>query len=260
MKPYLQRLALSGLGLGMLLACAPIAAPPTALSSQDLQFAQLSPVAQNLVKTAQDHQQNVTVLDVGNGKKTSAAFSVSLTFKEPAQAFKTQVSTSGIPASTVANKVQVFLLESNGAPGAGDITPKIKFQNTLTKNLVGGPPGTQTFVFHNVAPNTSGTDKYYVAARVIYENIAPAYILNLIKPATTDKFHGSAPNLVVVSNAGGDSGGGVFVDPQYQIPAAQNSQLQMSLTLDDAKGATLDSQITVTEGVLSPPSISVTSP
>lgn len=252
-------LAISGLSLWTLLACAPTP-PPSALSLEGLQFAQLSPVAQNLVQTAQAKPENITVLDVGNGKKSTAAFSVSLNFKALEQTFKTQASTSGVPASTVANKVQIFLLESNGAPTAGDITPKIKFQNTLNKNLVGGPPGTQTFVFHNVAPNTTASDKYYVAARVIYENASPSYILNLIKPGTTDKFHGAASNLVVVSNTGGDSLGGVFVDPQYQIPAAQNPQLQMSITLDDAKGADIDSRISVTEGNATAPTTTVTSP
>ena len=257
MNKVIQRLTLSGLSLGMLLACAPTATPPAAISMEGVQFAQLSPVAQNLVKTAKNHNENITMLDVGQGKTTTAAFSVSLNFKELEKQFKTQASTSGIPASTVANKIQVFLLESNGAPGAGDITPKVKYQNTLLKALVGG---NQTFVFHNVAPNTSGTDKYYVAARVIYENVTPSYILNLIKPATTDKFHGGASNLVVVTNTGGDTTGGVFVDPQYQIPAAQNPQLQMSITLDDAKGADIDSRISITEGNASAPTTTVTSP
>ncbi|MGE3725519.1 MAG: hypothetical protein AB7I41_08215 [Candidatus Sericytochromatia bacterium] len=258
MSTLIQRLALSGLSLGMLLACTPAAVPPSALSLEGLQFAQLSPVAQNLVKTAQNQHENITMLDVGHGQKTSAAFSVSLNFQEQEKLFKTLISTGGIPASTLANQIQVFLLEaSGGPPGAGDINALIKFQNTLPKALVGG---NQTFVFHNVAPNTSGTDKYYVGARVIYENASPAYILNLVKASTTTKFHGTATNPVVVTNTGGDSSGGVFVDPQYQIPAAQNSQLQMSITLDDAKGADIDSRISVTDGNATAPTTTVTSP
>lgn len=251
---WFRCLTIWGLSLGALLACTPIPSP-SALSG--IQFAQLSPMAQDLVKRAQTKAENITVLDVGNGKKSPAAFSVNLNFKEPEQTFKTQASSSGIPPSTVANKVEVFLLESNGTPPIGDIVSKIKFNSTLNKNLTGG---TQTFIFQNVIPNATASDKYFVAARVIYENTSPAYTLNLINPLSTSHYHGSTSNPVVVSSSGGDGNGGVHVDPQYQISALETAPLQMFITLSDAKGANIDSSINVTEGVATIPSITVTSP
>ncbi|PIQ27689.1 hypothetical protein COW36_07275 [bacterium (Candidatus Blackallbacteria) CG17_big_fil_post_rev_8_21_14_2_50_48_46] len=257
------KFSLSGVGLALLLmACTPGNTPTVSL--EGLKFAELSPLAQSAVNAAQAQgQKDITVLDVGHGQKTGAAFSVSLHFQEGKGSFSTQASSSGIPASTSANKVEVYLMEFDGAPpssGALPTTaPALKHSQVFAKNLVGGA---QTFVFSNVPASGNATSKFYVAARLIYDNPTPAYLLNLVKPASTPITLALGANGPIVLSNGGGSGnsGGVFVDPRYQIAAADNAQLTMTMQLDDEKGASIDSKVTVTDGTTGIGAIGVTSP
>lgn len=259
---WFGHLAMYGGGVAMLLACTSSPAA-SALSLEGIQFATLSPAAQQLIQTArtQTKAENIAVLDVGQGQKTPAAFSVTLNFKQP-EIFKTLDSSSGIPASTIASHVELLLLENNAPPPSGDVSSLVVFPLSgyarVTKNLSGSPP-TQTIVFSNIPPNSTGK-KYYVAARMIYENSSPFYVLNLVNPTSTPRWHGNSTNPVVVSSSGGDGNGGVFVDSNYQIPPSDTAPLQMAITLLDEKGATIDSRINVTEGSTGIPPINVTSP
>jgi hypothetical protein len=269
MNNKMKRLSLSGIGLGLLLACSPNLAPPS-VSMEGVKVEKLSPMTQALIAEAkkQGHK-DITVLDVGNGQKTAAAFNVSLKFTDGTNSnFATKASSSGVPASTVANKVEITLMEFDGAPpGTGALPPgNIKHTAILNKALTGCPTTcVQSFTFTNVLANANATSKYYVASRLIYENAAPLYRLNLIKPPSTPitLATGSVTGPIVLTDRGGSgNSGGVFVDPQFQINATDTGQLFLNapMQLDDEKGASIDSRVNVTDGSSGIPGINVTSP
>ncbi|MBT9545377.1 MAG: hypothetical protein IV090_08310 [Candidatus Sericytochromatia bacterium] len=244
------------LSTGLLMACngqptpvatAPVSTPQTAAINS-------SPEAQQLVNQLKAQgNQNVSVIDVGQGKKTPAVLSMTVNFKN-AEAFKTQASVSGVPSGATLNQLRVFLLESNGAPAPGNITALVK--NAGGSLITRAGLGPHTFVFANV-PANAATMKYYVGVSPLLNvptgpPTAP-YTLNLL--ATPNTHNHGALGLVALSTTGGEGAGEVHVDANYQV--SNPAVLGIAMTLRNETGASIDSQATITNGSTGIPVISV---
>ncbi len=228
------------------LATAPVSPQQTAVNS--------SPEADKLVSQLKAQgNQNISVIDVGQGKKTPAVLSMTVNFTN-AEAFKTQASVSGVPSGATLNQLRVFLLESTGAPAAGNITALVKNAGgTLITRAGLGP---HTFVFANV-PANAATMKYYVGVSPLLNvptgpPTAP-YTLNLL--ATPNTHNHGVLGLVAISSTGGEGAGEVHVDANYQV--SNLAALGIALTLRNETGASIDSQATITNGTTGVPAISV---
>lgn len=251
----LKKTAALLLTTGLLMACngqsspvatAPVSAQKTAVNS--------SSEADKLVgQLKAQGNQNISVIDVGQGKKTPAVLSMTVNFKDAGD-FKTQLSSSGVPSGATLNQLRVFLLESNGAPAPGDITALVKNAGgTLITRAGLGP---HTFVFANV-PANAATMKYTVGVTPLLDvptgpPTAP-YKINLL--ATPNTHNHGALGLVAISSTGGEGAGQVHVDANYQV--SNTAPLGISLTLRNEAGAQIDSSATVTNGTTGIPVISV---
>ncbi|PIQ27688.1 hypothetical protein COW36_07270 [bacterium (Candidatus Blackallbacteria) CG17_big_fil_post_rev_8_21_14_2_50_48_46] len=238
----MKKLLAWGVAASCLLACqtGPV---PTALQSVPTGSFNAAEVL--VAKLKAQGQENITLVDLGQGRKTGASFSMTLNFKD-APGFATQASTSGVPSGAGLNQLRVYLLESAAAPGAGDISALVK--NTGGTAVARSGVGAQTFVFANVPANTAGK-KYWVGVSAelnITTGPAPApYTLNLVATPNTH-FEGTSAKLVAVSSAGGEGAGQVFVDANYQV--SNTTALSLSMTLKNETGATIDSAVTVNNG------------
>lgn len=244
------------LSTGLVVACnsqtppvatAPLTPTQTAVKS--------SPEAEQRVSQlkAQGHQ-NISVIDVGQGKKTPAVLTLTVNFQKPTN-FQTQASISGTPSGATLNKLRVFLLESTGFPASGDISSLVKNTGGTLIDRIG--TGTHTFVFANVPANGTGM-KYYIGVSPLLDvpsGPPPApYTLNLL--ATPDTHSHTGVGLVAISNSGGEANSGaVYVDPNYQVSSP--SALGISMTLLNETGAQIDSSATITNGLTGIPPISV---
>lgn len=243
------------LSTGLMVACNSQPSPMTAASLSPAQTAvNSSPEAEHRASQLKAQgNQNVTVIDVGQGKKTPAVLSLTVNFQESAN-FQTQASVSGSPSGASLNQLRVFLLESNGAPAPGDITALVKNAGgTLISRTGLGP---HTFVFANVPANAASM-KYYIGVSPLLDvptgpPTAP-YKLNLL--ATPNTHNHGALGLVAISSAGGEGAGQVHVDANYQV--SNTAALGISMTLRNEMGAQIDSSATVTNGSTGIPAISV---
>lgn len=243
-----KKTLLFGLAAGLLAACSnqmqtPLASSPGASNTS---------ASQMVAQLKSQGNENVTVIDVGNGKKTPAAFSMTVHLNNFDE-FKTKASSSGIPAGSTMNKLRVFLLESTSAPAPGDVTALVKNTGGTLINRSG--TGTHTFIFSNVPPNAA-SNKYFVGVSALLDvpsgpPTAP-YTLNLVATPNTH-FFGTASNLVVVSSGGGEGAGQVFVDSNYQV--SNTTSLTLSMTLKNETGAIIDSSATVNNGSTGLPGI-----
>ncbi|MGE3725520.1 MAG: hypothetical protein AB7I41_08220 [Candidatus Sericytochromatia bacterium] len=244
------------LATGLLMACnsqpSPVATAPVNTAATAINS---SPEADKLVSQLKAQgSQNVSVIDVGQGKKTPAVLSLTVNFKEAGD-FKTQISSSGVPSGATLNQLRVFLLESNGAPAPGDITALVK--NAGGSLISRSGLGPHTFVFANV-PANAATMKYYIGVSALLDvpsgpPTAP-YKINLI--ATPNTHNHGALGLVAISGSGGEGAGQVHVDANYQV--SNTAALGISMTLRNEAGAQIDSSATVTNGTTGIPGISVT--
>lgn len=240
----------------LLMACnsqpSPVANAPVSPSQTTLNS---SPEADKLASQLKAQgSQNVTIIDVGQGKKSTATLSMTVNFQNAAD-FKTQISASGVPSGATLNQLRVFLLESNGTPAPGDITSLVKNTGGSLINRTGLGP--HTFVFANVPANAASM-KYYIAVSALLDvptgpPTAP-YKINL--NATPNSHNHGSLGLVAVSTTGGEGAGQVHVDANYQV--STTTAIGISMTLRNEAGAQIDSSATVTNGTTGIPGISVT--
>ncbi|MEK7434411.1 MAG: hypothetical protein AABZ74_14870 [Cyanobacteriota bacterium] len=191
--------------------------------------------------------ENITVLDVGNGK-LGASFSVKLNFKSGFKLKNNASSTFDGTPSTV-KSFKVYLIDGAASLGASgsDITSSI-LGNSFSVIKTGS--STTSLILSNV-----NTGSYYVAVGAYQDTGAT---LNVTQTAT-NVYIISGGNFAL-STTGGDSatggilstGGIITVDSSFQINAtALSNQMGIPLNLTDAIGATIDTTVNVTNGVYS---------
>jgi len=261
MNKHLTRLFTASSALALaLVACGPQSAPVQPEANNN----SMSVRAQELVQQyEQQGQTNVQVLDVGKGKKTSAAIAINLSYTNPAD-FSTKISKNGWEGKLRADvdQFRVYLLECDvftALPTADVGNPpdlhggngcNYVHDGTVAKSA--GFVSNQTFIFDNVDENTVDNTgelwRYFVA--IAAESIAP--LTNI-----TDPVHGymvGSPNdsmgPVALSSGGGDNGG-VKVEPGYIIASGEDAALTITLNLQSDQGAFIDSDVNVTDGATS---------
>jgi len=178
---------------------------------------------------------STTVIDVGQGIKTPATFSV--TINAESGGFTTQASSSGTTNSVIADvdEFHVYLIDKGTAPTGTETAAFGPFTVATTG-------ATQTITFSNV---TESTNDFYVAIAAID---GVANVTNLASSITADG------ERVYVSTSGGNGTGGVAVGAAPTYTITDTTQLAVPLTLLDALGATIDSEVTVTDGSTAPAS------
>jgi len=190
-------------------------------------------------------QTDVQVLDVGQGKKTNAAFAV--TFKTAETDFSTKISADGAIAKVLSDvsDYQLFLFDCTSTPLL--VGPELDLnQGTCSQSFHAGVTsantGSQTFIFDNVGQSTG---QFFVGVSAM-ENIPPMTNITEFTGYLTTGTH-PAPGPIALSDGGGDAnGGGVAVDASFAV--SNTDPLTIALSLLDAVGATIDSSVTVTDG------------
>ncbi|HEY9840682.1 MAG: hypothetical protein ACAI44_20290 [Candidatus Sericytochromatia bacterium] len=188
-------------------------------------------------------QSGVRVLDLG--RSTGAIFEIRFQLA-PAGDFRLKDSSSGAAASKAADidHFVVYLLETDAAPSA-EVKERVVAGPMIVPGGVTGPE--QGFIFRNVAANQPGL-KYFVGLQA-----RDAGDVNLT--AETGVLLNAEP--LAVSNTGGDGSGAVSVGADLSIGQAQ--PLMVILPLLDARGAALDTRVSVTDGETAIPPVSISS-
>lgn len=201
------------------------------------------------VQQSNAQENNIQVVDVGNGKITGASFMAKINFQE---GFNTKANTNGALAKTLSdiNKVDAYLLELSSAPAAGSDPLAAPVGSAMGLSKSGTGTGF-TVLFKNVPISASGK-RYYVGL------VAKDTAGNVIsKNPATDWTGASANKGLAISSTGGETGnlGSVTVSSSYVVSSA--ADLGVSISLLDAVGAQIESTATVTNGTPSLPPINV---
>ncbi len=261
MRKSLKFLSLAT-GLSLLAACFNSQAP-TPLSNQTI----ANPMPGVLAAAQKIQANKPIVFDLGS-KTSKAAFSFTI---KPANGkldenFKTKASASGHAQKTFAANLthyRVHLLDLPSVP-TGDQMLNGPF--TFSSGLIAdNNTATQTFIFKNVPANSNASNHYAVAIEA-YETgvnitndtpfvVAPANRIRIDQDGAGGSFF---PQWAYRTNGGGDDvggggtfDGGVYVDANHDIPTTPSDQtdtLTATLTLWDELGATIDSNVTVSDG------------
>ncbi len=215
----------------------PITATTSVKASSDFSNSNLGDVKlQQLIQANSTKGETVTVLDAGNGQKTSASFALKINFG--AGVFKTKVSVAGTAGKKFSDvtKLDIFLIESASAP-TGNISGLITVPNSFLNFPItyASSGDTKLITFKNVKANT-GSNRYYVA---VAAKGSAGNITNLTAPAN----NGSPTSPLYVTNLANS------VSVTAGTYAIDNTvALSMSLFLADAVGATVESQVSVSNG------------
>jgi len=195
---------------------------------------------------AKDH----IIVDVGNGKKTGASFSVKINLAS-GNNFKTK-SADGVPPKTVAADLQslkFWLVRSVGAP-TGNVGGTFTSAAAVSLDTT---TGTHTATFTNVPDNTGG-QSYFVAAAAYNVLIAgtqnAASNIDNTTVGTAAPITFGAGNGAYFSTTGGDPGnlGSVKVANFLLSPAGATTDLGVSIKLLDGIGATVTGTTSVNDG------------
>lgn len=192
-------------------------------------------------------QSDIQILDVGQGKKTNAAFAV--TFKTTGADFNTKNSVDGAIAKvlTDVSDYELFLFDCNSPPTPGaagsetDLDSGTPCSQAFNAGVTTAGTSSQTFIFDNVGQSTG---RFFVGVSAM-ENVPPLTNITEFTGYLTTGTH-PAPGPIALSDGGGDGDGGVGVDASFAV--SNTAQVTISLGLLDALGATLDSQVTVSDG------------
>lgn len=179
----------------------------------------------------------ISIFDVGkNSAKTPVALGLHFDIKAGAGQRRVQDSSSGTPNSVFADvdHFKCWLIDS-ATPPTGALTAAFGPFTIATST------NPQEIIFNNV---TTSTNKYYMAVAA-YDSGGDD-ITNLGSGATI----GGAQ--VYVTDSGGEGAGQVAVGaaPSYTVSAID--PLEVTLTLLDAVGATIDTNVTVNDGSATP--------
>jgi hypothetical protein len=219
------------------------------------------PVIEKVVKDELSDEH--VFIDVGNGQKTGASFTVGLNFN--AGAFKTKAATNnnGFDGTITAVKsVRVWLREGDVAfsPGTSNLptgTNQIAVFN-YDRQTTGSPLLTFTNVNASstapIAPTSSGNNGYFVAVAAYNDTIVgthggvvPANNVNANNSATDNASAVIAGEQTIFAKTGGDSNGGhVHVNADFTVTSF--SGLVAALVLKNAVGASIATDVNFTAG------------
>ncbi len=223
-------------------------------SRSNLSDVQLLKLSQSLAEKA-DKNGSIYVADIGKEKKQYTG--VSITFKvNPVNAevknngLNIKNSIDGTAAKVVGDvKSYRFWLLHGSSPPTGDVTGAVVTGSAFDFDK---SSGSVTLTYTNVNANDPG-EKYYIAAAayddVIAATLPPrANIVNLGSGATI-----SGANVYVSSDGGegytgtpASGNGRVFVDTDFSVSSIED--LLVKITLADAIGAAIESDVTVSNG------------
>lgn len=239
------------LGLAALCLTACTASPNSAPAINAQAF---SAQARALAAQFKAQGQNTQILRVS---PTPSQAALAVRIQPVQQDFAVQASSNGAVAKVLADvsDYELFLFECSAAPtpGAAGSETDLDTGNcaqifNATVSATGS--ATQNFVFDHVAQNTVGS-RYFVGISAMEAG-----------PVNITAFTGflssgaqPAPGAIALSNGGGDGDGGVAVNASFAV--SNTAALQLPLSLLDAVGAGLDSQVTVSNGSSTLPTISV---
>ncbi len=239
-RHHLSLAILPWIAVSSLLACAtPLQSSSTNLSGQGNFGSQpvVNKTVTQIVNELQSQNQQVTVLDVGRGARTTASVVMKISLINGRGRLTTKDSAGGESnkVSTDITAFEVYLVDSASAPSGALSAAFGPF--TIPVNLTAM---SQTIVFTNV---TTSIGRFYVAVKALQ---GAANITNLASTSTISGEH------VYISSTGGNATGGVAVGAAPTYAITEVAQLGISLILLDALGATIDSNTTVTDGSTAP--------
>ncbi len=174
--------------------------------------------------------------------------------------FKTQASANGqvSKSTTEVSNLEIFLfdIDSGARPTAGTAVAPLDLQSASGVTLVDSAiisftGSTQTVLLQNIPANTNASGRFFVGVRAL-ESTAN------ITARSTGFSYGSGPDLqLALSGSGGDTAmpGGVSVNANYLLSTL--TALGVNVPLQNAVGATVDAQVSVTNGNTALPSISI---
>lgn len=234
--------------LSIVSACSSNVVPSSVSLKGDSNF-QDSNLVTRLSSTVTQSKQDPShfYIDAGKGQKTGASFSVKLNFANGG-AFKTKAandSFSGTPMAMIADVTHLKVALIDSATSPVDLTGAVTVGGSTT-TLLAKTGSSPTITFTNV-PNS--TNSYWIAAAALQSGTNITKVSAPLDDATHGRFY--------VTSTGGDAGlpGSVDVNKTgdgtttpFQYSVTSTDALGMSLTLRDATGATIGSDVTVTNG------------
>lgn len=177
-----------------------------------------------------------------------------------AEGFTVQANSNGNShklASQVSHlRVFLFDVDSGVRPTAGTAAAPLDLETTagvtrVTDATIAFTGSTQTVLLTNVPSNANAAGRFFIGVRALESSTN-------ITNAATGFSYGTAPgSQLALSDAGGDTAmpGGVAIGAGYLV--SNSAALAVTLPLLNATGATLDAQVTVTNGSPTLPGINI---
>jgi hypothetical protein len=204
-------------------------------------------------------EQNVFIVDVGNGKKTNASLSFKVNLDEVSKRFAIKNNVNGSAEKTAANvqSIKVWLVElttgsppTAGAPVTTVANTAFSYNNTSTSPL---------FTYSNIGPNTSGKSYYVAVAAYSVTASSQAPGNNITNKSTAANRVMISGEPAAISNGGGDTSGtntgSVNISSGFAVSTTNG--LSVGVILADANGANIDTSVSFTAGNPSIPATTV---
>lgn len=216
-----------------------------------------SPAAQDTVQnnTVSPPAQSLSVIDLKQGKG-----SMRITLKaQGAENFGIKANTDGQTAKTGSqvSNLEIFLfdIDSGSRPTPGTVASPFDLDTAgitnVNSSIISFTGSTQTVLLQNIPANINTGGRFFIGVRALESTE------NITAPNTGFSY-GTGTNLqLALSDSGGDTAapGGVSVDATYLV--SNTAPLGVSVPLKNAVGATLDAQVSVSDGNTSLPGISI---
>ncbi len=218
-----------------------------------------SPTAQSLSpNNSQISQptQSVSVIDLKQGKGSMRI----ILNAQRTEAFGIKANTDGQTAKTSSEvtNLEVFLfdIDSGTRPTAGTVASPFDLDGAtgitnVNSSIISFTGSTQTVLLQNIPANANGGGRFFIGVRALESTE------NITDPNTGFSYGNGTGFQLALSDSGGDTAepGGVSVDATYVV--SNSAPLGVDVQLTNAKGATLDAQVSVNDGATSLPGISI---
>jgi hypothetical protein len=240
MKPFTALISSTLLGVSALSACGqPTVQVPNATPAQVSQ-----------------QNQNTSVIDL---KKGRGSMRITLNAQQT-EDFAIKANTDGKTAKTnsAVSNLEIFLfdIDSGVRPTAGTLASPLNLQaesgiTNVSSSIISFTGSTQTVLLTNIPANSNASGRFFIGVRALESTE------NITDPGTGFSYGTGLNFQLALSGSGGDTAqpGGVSVSASYVV--SDETALGVSVPLKNAIGATLDAQVSVTNGSTSIPGISI---